>query len=140
MYAESVYLVIFFIIPVPYISKLFWAEPVKKSPCRRKSFGSGLIITNVPLRETYEGHVLYIVSEILGTEEQLICFEVFFLSDRVRSLAMLVGDSLTDSLTNCCLVSLIDVTLACEDACSKLVEVVTVADVDDENRIGNSLL
>ena len=34
---------------------------------------------NAPLRETYEGHVLYIVSEIWGTEEQLICFEVFFL-------------------------------------------------------------
>ena len=31
-------------------------------------------------------------------------------------------------------------TLACEDAYSKLVEVVTVADVDDENRFGNSLL
>ena len=31
-------------------------------------------------------------------------------------------------------------TLACEDAYSKLVEVVTVADVDDENRVGNSLL
>ena len=30
-------------------------------------------------------------------------------------------------------------TLACEDAYSKLVEVVTVADVDDENRVGNSL-
>ena len=31
-------------------------------------------------------------------------------------------------------------TLACEDAYSKLVEVVTVADVDDENRVGNSLM
>ena len=31
-------------------------------------------------------------------------------------------------------------TLRCEDANSKLVEVVTVADVDDENRVGNSLL
>ena len=31
-------------------------------------------------------------------------------------------------------------TLACKDADSKLVEVVTVADVDDEDRIGNSLL
>ena len=31
-------------------------------------------------------------------------------------------------------------TLACEDAYSKLVEVATVADVDDENRVGNSLL
>ena len=44
------------------------------------------------------------------------------------------------SLTDSCLVDLIDVTLACEDANSKLVEVVTVANVDDENRVGNTLL
>ena len=31
-------------------------------------------------------------------------------------------------------------TLACEDANSKLVEVVTVADVSDGDRVGNSLL
>ena len=31
-------------------------------------------------------------------------------------------------------------TLACEDAFSKLVEVVTVVDVNDEDRVGNSLL
>ena len=31
-------------------------------------------------------------------------------------------------------------TLACEDANSKLVEVVTVADVDDEDCVGNILL
>ena len=31
-------------------------------------------------------------------------------------------------------------TLACEEAYSKIVEVVTVADVDDEDRVGNSLL
>ena len=31
-------------------------------------------------------------------------------------------------------------TLACEDAISKLVEVVTVADVDAEDHVGNSLL
>ena len=30
-------------------------------------------------------------------------------------------------------------TLACEDANSKLVEVVTVAEVDDEDHVGNSL-
>ena len=30
--------------------------------------------------------------------------------------------------------------LACEDGNSKLVEVVTVADVDDEERVGHSLL
>ena len=35
---------------------------------------------------------------------------------------------------------MIDVTLACEDAYSKLVEVVTVADVSDEDRVGSSLL
>ena len=31
-------------------------------------------------------------------------------------------------------------TLACEDAYSKLVDVATVADVSDEDRVGNSLL
>ena len=31
-------------------------------------------------------------------------------------------------------------TLASEDAFSKLVEVITVADVSDENRVGKSLL
>ena len=36
--------------------------------------------------------------------------------------------------------NLIDVTLACEDAYSKLVALVTVADVSDEDRVGNSLL
>ena len=44
------------------------------------------------------------------------------------------------SLTHCCLVNLIDVTLACEDANLKLVEVVSVADVDEEDHVGNSLL
>ena len=31
-------------------------------------------------------------------------------------------------------------TLACEDGNSKFVEVVSVVDVDDEDRVGNSLL
>ena len=47
---------------------------------------------------------------------------------------------LTDWLTHSCLVNLIDVTLACEDVYSKVVEVVTVADVSDEDCVGNSLL
>ena len=47
---------------------------------------------------------------------------------------------MTHSLTNCRLVNLIDVTLTCEDAYSRLAEVVTVADVSDENHVGNSLL
>ena len=53
---------------------------------------------------------------------------------------MLISDSLTHWLTPSRLVNLIDVTLACEDANSKLVEVVTVADVDAEDNVGNSLL
>ena len=48
--------------------------------------------------------------------------------------------SVTNSLTDCRLVNLIDVTLACEDGNSKLVEVVTVVEVDDEKRIDNSLV
>ena len=50
------------------------------------------------------------------------------------------GHSLTDSLTDSCLVDLIDVTLACEDANSKLVEVATVADVNAEKHVDNSLV
>ena len=46
----------------------------------------------------------------------------------------------TNSLTHSCLVNLTDVTLACEDANTKLVEVVTVADADAEDNVGNSLL
>ena len=54
---------------------------------------------------------------------------------------MLVTNSLTDSaLTHSRLVNLFDVTLACEDAYSKIVEVVTVTDASDEDRVGNSLL
>ena len=44
------------------------------------------------------------------------------------------------SATHSCLVNLIDVTLACEDGNSKLGEVVTVADVNAEDHVGNSLL
>ena len=56
-------------------------------------------------------------------------------------MAILVTHSLTHSLTNNCrLVNLIDVTLACYYNYSKLVEVVTVADNDNEDRVCNSLL
>ena len=48
--------------------------------------------------------------------------------------------SLTHWLTNSLRDVLIDVTLACEDANSKLVKVVTVADVNAEDHVGNSLL
>ena len=55
-------------------------------------------------------------------------------------LCLSVTDSLTNSLTNCSLVNLIDVTLRCEYGYSKLVEVFTVADVDAEDHVGNHLL
>ena len=48
--------------------------------------------------------------------------------------------SLTDSFTDSCLVNLIDVTLACEDGNSKLVEVVIVTDVDAEDHVGNTVV
>ena len=67
-------------------------------------------------------------------------FFLYFYRTRVRSLGMLVSNSLTNWLTNCCLVNLIDVTLACEDANSKLVEVVTIADVDAKDHAGKSFL
>ena len=46
----------------------------------------------------------------------------------------------TNSLTNWCLVNLIDVTLACEDAKSKLLEIFAVADVDAEKGFDDSLV
>ena len=46
----------------------------------------------------------------------------------------------SDQLTHSCLLNLIDVTLACEDGNSKLVEVVTVVEVDDDKRVDNSLV
>ena len=49
-------------------------------------------------------------------------------------MSVFILQQLTDSLTNCRLVNLIDVSLACEDGNSKLVEVVTVAEVCDEDR------
>ena len=66
--------------------------------------------------------------------ERIFFIVIYFYRTRVRSLFTLVTHSLThsltDSLTHCCLVNLIDVTLACKDANSILVEVITVADVD----------
>ena len=52
-------------------------------------------------------------------------------------MSCLVSNSLTHSLTHSCLVNLIDMTLASEDANSRLVEVVTVANVDDEDRVAD---
>ena len=56
---------------------------------------------------------------------------------RVRSLFTLVTHSFTHSVT---LVNTIDVTLTCEYAYSKLGDVVTIADVDSEKRVDESLV
>ena len=50
-------------------------------------------------------------------------------------MATLVINYLTNSVTNSCLVDLIYVTLLCEDAYSKLADVVTFVDVDDEDYV-----
>ena len=62
-------------------------------------------------------------------------WEQLFLSDP----SPIIGNA-CHSLTHSCLVNFIDVTLACEDGNSKLVEVVTVVEVDDEKRVDNSLV
>ena len=64
---------------------------------------------------------------------------IFYLSDP-SPIVGFACHSLTLSLTDCGLVNLIDVTLACDDAYSILVEVITVADVSDKDRVGKSLL
>ena len=51
-----------------------------------------------------------------------------------------MGMLVTNSLTHSCLVNFIDVTLACEDGNSKLVEVVTVADNDAEDHVGSLMI
>ena len=79
-------------------------------------------------------HLFFVANFELCTKFHLMKIRMYFYRTRVRSLAMLVTNWLTDS----CLVNLIDVTLVCEDAYSKLVEIVTVAGVKD--RVGNSLL
>ena len=60
-----------------------------------------------------------------------------FYRTQVQSLFTFASNSLTDWLTDCCLVDLIDVTLACEEANTKLVDVVAVA---DDDRVGKNLL
>ena len=70
--------------------------------------------------------------------------KVPFLSGRCRSLATLVSDSLTAKLTNWLthsfLVDLTEVTLAFEDANSKLLDVVSVADFDTKECVDERLV
>ena len=68
---------------------------------------------------------------------KLLHYYVFIGPESDHWVCLTLTHSLTDSLTDSCLVNLIDVTLAIEDANSKLV---TVADVNAEDHVGNSLL
>ena len=54
----------------------------------------------------------------------------FFIGPKSDQLAAQVTESLSYSLTDCCLVDFTDVTLAFEDANPKLLDVVSVADID----------
>ena len=60
---------------------------------------------------------------------------LFFHQTRVRSLATLVTNSLTH-----CLIDLTDVTLTFEDANSKFLELVSVADFDAKECVDDSLV
>ena len=66
-----------------------------------------------------------------------LVFAFAFLSDPSPIIGY-ACHSLTHSLTDSCLVNLIDVTLACEDANSKLVEIVPVADFDSVQLVDDS--
>ena len=62
-----------------------------------------------------------------------------FLSDP-RSIISYPCHKQAHSLPHCCIVDLMDVSLACEDSNSKLVKVVTVADIDAGKRVDDSLV
>ena len=66
----------------------------------------------------------------------LVQIDICSLSTQVRSLSTLV----TNSLTHSCLADLADVTLAFEDAYSKLLDIVSIADVDAEEHVDDHLL
>ena len=72
----------------------------------------------------------------------ILCTPFFIAPESDHWQPLSVTNLLThlNSLTNCCLIDLIDVTLACEDAIPKLVEVVSVDDVDDKKNVDDSLV
>ena len=78
-------------------------------------------------------------SNISRVEIHKLCLFIGPESDQWECLSL--TGSLPNWLTDSCLVNLIDVTLACEDANTKLVEVFFTDDnVDDEDLVGNSLM
>ena len=91
------------------------------------------------LTNAFENRFFALAAAVAGQVNNK-AFDGNFYRTRIRSLALLVTNSLTDSaLTHSRLVNLFDVTLACEDAYSKIVEVVTVTDISDENRVHQNL-
>ena len=66
----------------------------------------------------------------------LVQIDICSLSIQVRSLSTLVINSLTHS----CLAGVADVTLAFEDAYSKLLDIVSIADVVAEEHVDDHLL
>ena len=69
--------------------------------------------TNCGLVLTFKSCVSLFISSSRKNNAATLAKCIFYRT-RVRSLAMLVSNSLTHSLTDSCLVNLIDVTLACE--------------------------
>ena len=76
---------------------------------------------------------------VLAHRQVLVGHRFLLLTNSYFRVTIFIGPSLatlvTHSVTDSRLGDLIYVTLACEDANSKLVEVVTVADVDDEKSV-----
>ena len=85
-----------------------------------------------------DANCLVMLQQFSGLENDFVIFLLL-----VRAVKLLAGGSLGMLVTNFltdCLVNLVDVTLACEDDNSKLVEVVRVAHIDDEKCVDNSLV
>ena len=106
--------------------------PEKKDP--RKPVKHGIALARV-------GKHLWLGNLAREARSKFFFFIILFIGpESDHCLPLSVTHSLTHSLTDSCSVNLIDVTLACEDASSKLVKVVAIANVDDEDLVGNSLL
>ena len=73
-------------------------------------------------------------------EENVFSLKIFLSDSSSIALAGLVTNSLTHSLSNSCSVDLIDATLACEGANFKLVDGVTVADIDAEKSVDDNMV
>ena len=87
----------------------------------------------------------FLLQKIFGCYDSLICRQelnqsLSDLSPIIGNACHLLTNSLTHWLTDSCLVNLIGVALACEDDNSKIVEIVTVAHVDNQKHVDNILV